>query len=89
MWRRLQTALEFIRRNGDADGLDDELKYAAELDDSEKHDRYGFARIMIWAIPMLGFLGTVLGISEALGGLEIVHQRLVSLGPQGPAALSS
>lgn len=71
LWRRLQTALGFIDRNGDAEGLDDELKYAAELDDSEKHERYGFARIMIWAIPMLGFLGTVLGISEALGGLEI------------------
>jgi hypothetical protein len=26
---------------------------------------------MIWAIPMLGFLGTVIGISEALGGIAI------------------
>ncbi len=71
LWRRLHTALEYIRRNGNADGLDDELKYASELDDEEKHERYAFARIMIWAIPMLGFLGTVLGISEALGGLDI------------------
>lgn len=71
LWRRLFTALEFIRRNDNADGLDDELKYAAELDNEEKHERYSFARIMIWAIPMLGFLGTVLGISEALGGIEI------------------
>ena len=70
-WRRLYTALDFVQRNGNADGLDDELKYAAELDQDEKHDRYSFTRILVWAIPMLGFLGTVLGISEALGGLEI------------------
>ncbi|MGI9518130.1 MAG: MotA/TolQ/ExbB proton channel family protein [Pirellulaceae bacterium] len=71
LWRRLFTALDFIHRNGTADGLDEELKYAAETDQDEKHERYSFARIMIWAIPMLGFLGTVLGISEALGGIEI------------------
>jgi biopolymer transport protein ExbB/TolQ len=71
LWRRLFTALEFIRRNDSADGMDDELKYASELDHEEKHERYSFARIMIWAIPMLGFLGTVLGISEALGGINI------------------
>ncbi len=71
LWRRIMTALKFIDRNGCADGLDEELKYAAELDVEEKHDRYAFARIMIWAIPMLGFLGTVLGISEALGGIDV------------------
>ena len=71
LWRRMFTALEFIRRNDNADGMDDELKYATELDNEEKHERYSFARIMIWAIPMLGFLGTVIGISEALGGIAI------------------
>ena len=71
LWRRLFTSLDFVHRNGSADGLDDELKYAMEVDQDEKHDRYSFVRIMIWAIPMLGFLGTVLGISDALGGIEI------------------
>ncbi len=70
-WRRLYTALDFVQRNGSPDGLEEELKYASELDQDEKHDRYSFAKILVWAIPMLGFLGTVLGISEALGGLEI------------------
>lgn len=70
-WRRLYTSLDFVHRNGTPDGLDEELKYASEQDQDEKHDRYSFARILVWAIPMLGFLGTVLGISEALGGLEI------------------
>lgn len=70
-WRRLYTALDFVQRNGSSDGLEEELKFASDQDQDEKHDRYSFARILIWAIPMLGFLGTVLGISEALGGIEI------------------
>ncbi len=71
LFHRLMNALNFIKRNGSADGLDEELKYAADLDIDAKHERYSFVRIMIWAIPMLGFLGTVLGISEALGGIDI------------------
>ncbi len=71
LWRRLYTSLDFVHRNGSPDGLDEELKYASETDLDEKQERYSFARILIWAIPMLGFLGTVLGISEALGGIEI------------------
>ena len=71
LWKRLFQALSFVQRNQSADGLDEELKYAAETDQEVKHNRYAFVRIMIWAIPMLGFLGTVLGISEALGGINI------------------
>jgi biopolymer transport protein ExbB/TolQ len=71
LWRRVSVGCEYVRRNGAHDGLDNELKYAAEVDNEERNDRYSFVRIMIWAIPMLGFLGTVLGISEALGGLDL------------------
>jgi biopolymer transport protein ExbB/TolQ len=75
LWRRLYTALDFVHRNGSPDGMDEELKYASELDQEEKQDRYSFVRILVWAIPMLGFLGTVLGISEALGGIEISDEN--------------
>jgi len=40
-------------------------------DHHSQTQRYSLVRIMIWAMPMLGFLGTVLGISQALGGLNI------------------
>jgi len=71
LWNRLRMALSFIRQNGDASGLDDELRYLSEQDQEKKHDRYALVRILIWATPMLGFLGTVLGISEALGGIAV------------------
>ncbi len=74
--KRLKQALEFIQRKGSANGLDAELKYLSDLDAGRQHDGYGLLRVIIWATPMLGFLGTVIGITLALGDLS--PQALVS-----------
>ncbi|MBW3596445.1 MAG: MotA/TolQ/ExbB proton channel family protein [Planctomycetes bacterium] len=68
--RRLREALESVERNRSAAGLDDELKYLADLDSARAHEGYALVRIVIWATPMLGFLGTVIGITLALGELS-------------------
>ena len=70
-WNRMFAALDFIQRNNSAEHIDDELKYLAEADSEKQYDRFALVRILIWATPMLGFLGTVLGISQALGSLEV------------------
>ncbi|MFM7368834.1 MAG: hypothetical protein ACKO2Z_13805, partial [Sphaerospermopsis kisseleviana] len=31
---------------------------------------YSVARILVWAIPLLGFIGTVVGISGAVNGFS-------------------
>jgi biopolymer transport protein ExbB/TolQ len=67
---RLREALEHIERTGQADTLDEELKYLADLDVARQQDSYALVRIIIWATPMLGFLGTVIGITRALGDLD-------------------
>jgi biopolymer transport protein ExbB/TolQ len=67
--RRLTEALESVERKGAADGLDGELKYLADLDAARQQESYALVRIIIWATPMLGFLGTVMGITTALGDL--------------------
>lgn len=69
--RRLRHALEFVDKSESANGLEDELKYLAETDAEQQQESFALTRILIWAIPMLGFLGTVIGISGALGGLSI------------------
>lgn len=68
--RRLREALEQVHRKGSADELDADLKYLADLDAARSPEGYALARIIIWAIPMLGFLGTVIGITLALGDLS-------------------
>lgn len=68
---RLRNALEFVDKTESANGLEDELKYLADMDAAKQQESYSLIRILIWAIPMLGFLGTVVGISGALGGLTV------------------
>lgn len=68
--RRLRAAVERIRRAGSAEGLDDELKYLADADGSRQQNGYALFRVIVWAIPILGFLGTVIGITMALNGLR-------------------
>ncbi len=68
--RRLHDALEHVERTQSAAKLDDELKYLSDMDAARQQDSYGLARIVIWATPMLGFLGTVMGITQALGDLD-------------------
>jgi biopolymer transport protein ExbB/TolQ len=67
--RRLNDAIESVVQRGSADGLTDELKYLSESEAGRAQDSYALVRIVIWATPMLGFLGTVVGITDALGDL--------------------
>lgn len=69
--RRLREALQHVRRRGCAEQLDDELKYLADLDAGRLHAGYALVRMIIWAIPMLGFLGTVIGLTLAISNLDI------------------
>ncbi len=71
LWQRLRGAIQFINRTSGTAGIEDELKYLADLDHEWQQRRYSLVRIVIWATPMLGFLGTVLGISQALGGIQV------------------
>lgn len=71
LWQRLVNSLHSIYRANSTSGVEDEMKYLADLDLDRQQQRYSLVRILIWATPMLGFLGTVLGISQALGGINV------------------
>jgi biopolymer transport protein ExbB/TolQ len=62
--------------------LDEDLKEFAERDADSQHGSYAMVRINCWAMPMLGFLGTVIGISDTLGQMDA--QALAS-GSQQPS----
>jgi biopolymer transport protein ExbB/TolQ len=68
--RRLTAALDHLQRHNSSHHLDDELKYLSDMDVERSHAGYALVRIVIWATPMLGFLGTVIGITMALGDLS-------------------
>jgi biopolymer transport protein ExbB/TolQ len=68
--RRLREALDLVVRTGSADELENHLKYLSDLDASRASQGYGLVRFVIWAIPIMGFLGTVIGITEAIACLS-------------------
>ncbi|MCA9099769.1 MAG: MotA/TolQ/ExbB proton channel family protein [Planctomycetales bacterium] len=67
---RLTAACEHIRRQQSADGLDDHLKYLTDDALDRAHAGYGLVRTIAWAIPIVGFLGTVIGITLAIANLS-------------------
>lgn len=68
--RRLREALEYVRRKNSADTLDQHLRHLEELEAVRVNAAYSMVRIIIWAIPILGLLGTVIGITIAVANLN-------------------
>jgi hypothetical protein len=68
---RLRAAIEHVKHRGSAESLDDEMKYLADLDIARAQAGYGLFRVVVWAIPILGFLGTVIGITMALNAVDL------------------
>ena len=68
--RRLRELLTRQTHRGTTKHLADDLRELAARDADAAHDSLGLVRIIVWAIPMLGFLGTVIGITQTLGGLD-------------------
>jgi biopolymer transport protein ExbB/TolQ len=83
--RRLHDALSLVSRKGSSDTLEQEIKHLSENDLAEAAQSYGFIRIIIWAIPILGFLGTVIGITIAIANLN--PQQLEQSLPEVTAGL--
>ncbi|MCH2201560.1 MAG: MotA/TolQ/ExbB proton channel family protein [Fuerstiella sp.] len=65
---RLRDAVQYVTGSGDA-GLEQHLRYLAELAADRLHQSYALIRTITWAIPILGFLGTVMGITIAIANL--------------------
>ncbi len=68
--RRLDELLTRQSQRGTTKHLADDLRELSGRDADQAHDSLGLVRIIVWAIPMLGFLGTVIGITQTLGGLD-------------------
>jgi biopolymer transport protein ExbB/TolQ len=64
---RIQVALSNLKNLGRVSDVDEILRSQAEHDESAMDTSYSVLRGFIWAIPVLGFIGTVLGLSEAIG----------------------
>ena len=78
--RRIHIALGNLRNIGRIGDVDEVLKTQAENDEGQVDSSYTVLRGMIWAIPVLGFIGTVLGLSVALGSFGKVLSSANEMG---------
>ncbi|MCG8448339.1 MAG: MotA/TolQ/ExbB proton channel family protein [Pirellulales bacterium] len=68
---RLRGALQYIQQKGSADELEPQLRHLEENDVAKMHQGYAMVRIILSTIPILGFLGTVIGITLAIGKMDL------------------
>ncbi|CAN5624529.1 hypothetical protein BH23PLA1_BH23PLA1_34120 [soil metagenome] len=84
--RRIRGALEHFKFRNSVPEVQNYLSTQAEIDASGVDSGYTLLRAFIWVCPILGFVGTVLGISGAIGGLK---QSLDEGGPPARAAVAT
>ena len=70
--RRIHNALANLRNVGRIGDVDEVLRTQAENDEGQADSSYTVLRGFIWGIPVLGFIGTVLGLSVAMGSFGSV-----------------
>lgn len=67
LFNRLVIALANLRNLGRVADLDDVIQAQAAQDEAAVETSYSLLQGFVWAIPVLGFIGTVLGLSDAIG----------------------
>ncbi len=67
LFNRIVVALSNLRNLGRVTDVDEILRSQAAQDESTTETSYSLVQGFVWAIPVLGFIGTVLGLSSAIG----------------------
>ncbi|WP_437229463.1 MotA/TolQ/ExbB proton channel family protein [Planctomicrobium sp. SH661] len=65
---RIEIALSNLKNLGRVADLDEILRSQGEQDESTVETSYSILSGFVWAIPVLGFIGTVEGLSISIGG---------------------
>ena len=85
MWHRVQDVLHYVNA-GRNDGLEDHLNYLAVLSVDRLIQSFSLIRTVTWAVPIMGFLGTVVGITLAIA--NVTPEQLDSSLPEVTAGLA-
>ena len=71
MVNRIRKGLELFevrQNNGEVANM---MSAQSDIDGARIGGRYSLLKVFLWAIPILGFIGTVLGLSQAIGGIDL------------------
>ena len=68
---RIRKALELFESRVDNGEVGAFLNTQSDIDANRSTGSYSLVRVFLWAIPILGFVGTVIGLSVAVGSLSM------------------
>jgi hypothetical protein len=79
--RRTAAVLDFVCSRRTAAAQDDEMHYLSDSDAMALENSFSLINFLIWSLPILGFLGTVLGIAEAVTNVtpEVLENSISSV----------
>lgn len=73
MVNRIRKGLELFevrQNNGEVSGM---MDAQSNIDSARIGGSYSLVKVFLWAIPILGFIGTVLGLSSAIGSMDLTN----------------
>lgn len=76
---RLSRALHHFEARRSVVEVAEFLSAESRADDLRVDASYGLVRVFVWAVPTLGFIGTVIGIGAAVGGFSATLEAASSL----------
>ena len=68
--RRIAEVCQNVRGLGSTKNLYEHQQYLSDIGAERLHESFGLIRTITWAIPILGFLGTVMGITIAIANVQ-------------------
>lgn len=77
--RRLERALRHFQSRRRAVETVEFLASESRADEGRVDASYGLVRVFVWAVPTLGFIGTVIGIGAAVAGFSDTLEAASSL----------
>jgi flagellar motor component MotA len=78
MVNRIRKALEFFEVRQNVADVGTLMSSQSAIDGSRIMGSYIIVRAFLWAIPLLGFIGTVIGLSHAISGMSFSNVEDVS-----------
>jgi biopolymer transport protein ExbB/TolQ len=67
LFARIELSLSNLRNMGQIGDVDNVLQSSAATDEDVMESSYSLVKGLVWAIPVLGFIGTVQGLGLAIG----------------------
>jgi biopolymer transport protein ExbB/TolQ len=80
LFSRIERALSNLENIGRTSDMVAMLESQARNDEDHMESSYTVLRGFVWAIPVLGFIGTVLGLSASIGGFGHVLAKTSDVG---------